>query len=252
MSSAAPNAPISISVLRTLHRIHRQLTDLRGRLARGPKQIAAAEANVQRCDGALAQIKTASKSLRMAVDQKQLQLKSIEDKIKDIRIKLNAASTNREYQAFLEQIAADEMAKSVLEDEILDVMEQSDAFLKNIADAEASLAAAKAKVAEVHATVAEQEPSLRSDIARLEAELKKEEAALPEDMCDMYQRVVRQKGEDALAAVENQFCTGCNQQVTLNLYSYIMLGKPMFCKNCGRLLYLPESAVSVDTASKGQ
>ena len=37
---------VGADVLRTLHRIHRQLTDLNGRLQRGPKQTRACEANV--------------------------------------------------------------------------------------------------------------------------------------------------------------------------------------------------------------
>ena len=37
---------ISADVLRELHRIHRQLADLRERLDRGPRQIRAREANV--------------------------------------------------------------------------------------------------------------------------------------------------------------------------------------------------------------
>ncbi len=74
----------------------------------------------------------------MAADQKQLQLKSSEDKVKDLRRKLNAAASNREYQALLEQIAADEMANSVLADEILEALEKIDAFQKNLAEADAA------------------------------------------------------------------------------------------------------------------
>ena len=137
MPSTPPN--IGTSVLRTLHRIHRQLSDLRERLQRGPKQIRAAEANVQHREELLTKTKAEAKSLRMAADQKQLQLKSGEDKVKDLRRKLNAAASNREYQALLEQIAADEMANSVLADEILEELEKIDAFQKNIAEAEAGL-----------------------------------------------------------------------------------------------------------------
>ena len=88
--------------------------------------------------------------------------------------------------------------------------------------------------------MAKQEPSLRADIARLEAELRRSEATLPSDIRELYRRIVRQKGEDALAVVENQCCGGCNQQVPLNLCSQVMLGQPVSCKTCGRLLYLPE------------
>jgi predicted nucleic acid-binding Zn-ribbon protein len=231
---------VDVSLLRTLHRIQRQLSDLRERLDRGPRQVRAAEANVKRLEEALADTKAQAKAHRVAIDQKQLQLKAGEEKIKDLRRKLNAAASNREYQALLEQIAADEMANSVLTDEILEALEESDSFNKNIADAEAALLAAKKKAEEVRGEVAQQEPLLKADLARLEAELRQSESGLPADVRELYMRVVRQRGDDALAAVENQCCGGCNQQVPINLCSQIMLGRPVSCKTCGRLLYMPE------------
>ncbi|MEN6450402.1 MAG: phospholipase [Thermoguttaceae bacterium] len=230
----------STSLLRVLHRIQRQLADLRERLDRGPRQIRAAEFNIKHRDDELIQAKAEAKTLRMTADQKQLQLKTGEEKVKDLRRKLNAASTNREYQALLEQIAADEMANSVMTDEILEAMEKADAFGANIVDAEATLAAAKQKAEQVRGEVAEQEPSLHADLTRLEAELRDAERGLPEDVKELYHRIVRQKGEEALAVVENQCCGGCNQRIPLNLLSRIMLGQPVACKTCGRLLYLPE------------
>ena len=38
-------AVVTAATIRTLHRIQRQLTDLRGRLAAGPKQIATGKAS---------------------------------------------------------------------------------------------------------------------------------------------------------------------------------------------------------------
>jgi uncharacterized protein len=238
MSSKPTN--IGTTVLRTLHRLHRQLSDLTERLDRGPKQIRAVEANVQHRESLLTQTKADAKKLRMAADNQQLQLRSNEDKVKDLRRKLNGATNNREYQALLEQIAADEMAKSVLEDEILEAMEKADAFHANIVEAEAALAAARQKADQVRNDVAKQLEPLQADLARVQAELQETEATLPHDIRDMYTRIVRQKGEDALAMVENQYCGGCNQQIQLNMLNQVMLGQPIFCKTCGRLLYLPE------------
>ena len=99
-------------------------------------------------------------------------------------------------------------------DEILEAMEKSQEYKDKIAQAEAELAAAKQKLEEVRAKVAEQEPLLTADIARLEAELKTAEASLPPEIRDPYQRVVKHLGEDALAPLENQYCGGCNQQIT--------------------------------------
>ena len=71
---------VSTSVLRDLHRIHRQLTDLRERLARGPKQVRAAETHVAHCENQLAAVEAETKALRVATDAKQVQLKGGEDK----------------------------------------------------------------------------------------------------------------------------------------------------------------------------
>lgn len=238
MTSSASN--IGTSVLRVLHRLQRQLTDVRERLERGPRQIRVAESHVQHCDTQLTTVKAEAKSIRVAADQKQLHLKTCEDKVKDLRHKLNAAASNREYQLLREQIAADEMANSVLADEILELFEKADEFQKNVAEADAALAAAKRKVEELRAEVAKAEPSLQTEVAQLETQLRQSESTLPDDIRDLYSRIVRQKGEDALAMIENQCCGGCNQQIPLNSCNLVMMGRPVACKTCGRLLYMPE------------
>jgi hypothetical protein len=81
---------------------------------------------------------------------------------------------------------------------------------------------------------------IKDDITRLEIELVDSEAALPENFKVDYERVVRNKGADALATVEDGVCTGCGQQITLNMQSELQLSKLIFCRSCGCLLYLPE------------
>ena len=56
---------VSASALRELHRIHRQLTDLRERADRGPKQIRARETNLTRLNEDLARLQAEAKSARV-------------------------------------------------------------------------------------------------------------------------------------------------------------------------------------------
>lgn len=237
-----PTVPnFTAEVLRKLHRIHRQLTDLTERLGRGPKQIRAREANVAQLEQTLAQVQAESKAFRVATDGKQLQLKSKEEKVKDLKSKLNQATSNREYQALKEQIAADEMANSVLADEILEALDKLEAFQHKIVEANTALAKSREELGRVKEEIGQREPLIRADVDRLQAELQETETALPEDIRDVYQRSVRQRGEDAMAPMSGDFCGGCNQQVPLNLQNSLRLNRPVFCKSCGRLLYLPES-----------
>jgi len=231
---------VDTSVFRTLHRIHRQLADLGERLARGPKQVRGAEAHLAHQEEQLAKVREEAKTLRMATDAKQVQLQGSEAKIKDWEGKLMSASSNREYQVLKDLIAAEKMTNSVLDDEILEGWERLEQFQDKIAEAEAGLAKAREKAQQTHAEVEQQKPLIEEDLRRLRAELGECEASLPAEIKEAYRRVVRQRGEDALAPVENECCSGCCQQVPLNVISEILLNRPMFCKTCGRLLYAPE------------
>lgn len=229
-----------LSVLNDLHRIHQQLFDLRERIERGPKQIRARQANVTQGEQKLVAAKTELQSARVTADQKQLQLKSGEIKIEDLRGKLNASQSNREYQALKDQIAASEMAGSVLQDEILETLEKIDLLKRNVGEAEQNLVKAKEELVKYEATVREQEAGLQSEYLRVEGNLDTTEAILPPEYRDAYQRAVKSKGADAMAVVENNSCTGCYQNLTANHFNELRLNKIVFCRSCGRILYLPE------------
>lgn len=229
--------------LRKLHRIHQQLGDLRERLERGPKQVAARRNAVVQLEEKLAQTRDQAKHARAGADSKELQLKSLENKIGDLQVKLNQAKSNREYQALEEQIAADQMAASVMADEILDAMERTDTIRNSIPVIEEQLQAARDDLAQNEVKVREQAAQLEGEVARLTTDLENTESVLPADGVERYRRVVRKMGPDAMAAVDNLSCTGCFSRVTNNIYNELKLGRLVYCPSCGRLLYLPEEPV---------
>jgi predicted nucleic acid-binding Zn-ribbon protein len=228
--------------LRTLHRIHRQLADLADQLAAGPRAVAVRTKQVESAEAKKTTAQDDVKKAKVAADQKQLQLKTSEAKIKDLETKLNACKTNREYQTLTEQIAADRMATKVLEDEILEALERVDTLKPTVPAAEGEVAAVKKALDEAKAKVAAETGRLESEVARVRAELETVERDLPDDVRDKYARIVKQKGADAMAPLEGQSCGGCFQQVTGNMVSDLMLGKIVACRSCGRLLYIPESS----------
>jgi predicted nucleic acid-binding Zn-ribbon protein len=182
---------VTAAALRELHRIHQRLADLRDRLERGPKQVRAREANVTQLEARLTEAKDRAKQMQIALDRKNLDLKSGEQKVVDLRVKLNGANSNREYQAFLEQIAAAEMAGSVLSDEILEGMEKIDQLNAATKEAEKNLASGKQELQKAKDTVESSAATIRTDVEALEAELAQAEKALPAELKADYQRVVR-------------------------------------------------------------
>lgn len=232
---------VSTTVLRELHRIHSQLSDLRDRLDRGPRRVQAHEANVAKQQEALEAAQDNVKQTKLMTDQKQLDLKSGENKILDLKAKLNGCSSNKEYQTLLEQIAAAEMANSVLADEILEAMEKADQLELVVVEEQSQVAAAEKERDKCRETVAAEAEVIRGDITRLEGELSNAEKELPGDFKTDYDRVIRGKGADGMSEVQDQVCLGCGKQITLNMQNDLLLSKPVFCKSCGCLLYIGES-----------
>lgn len=226
--------------LRTLHRIHRQVADLQDRLQRGPKQVKSAEALVKKAEADLATSKDVFRTAKMSCDEKNMQLKQREAKLLEVRGKLNAANSNREYQLLKDQIAADEQANSVLSDEILEALERLDVLQANIKEAESVLAKVREEEGKVRARVSEQQQMLETDLGKYTAELVAAEGLLVGDFKDNYLRLSKSMGVDSLAPVENETCGGCYQTLTAQIVDQLRLNKPVFCKSCGRLLYIPE------------
>ncbi len=231
---------ISAALLRTLHRLHSQLTDLRGRLERGPRQVMAHQASVAKLEEALAAAENHVKEARLAADRKQLDIKEQEAKIEKWGVQLNSASSNQEYQGLQEQIEAGKMAASVLEDETLELLGRIDELEEGVKKAKENLAAGQEEFAKVKQHVESTADTLRQEITRLEGDLVGSEKDLSGDVRADYERVVRQKGEDGLSPVEDGVCEGCGNQLTLNMQADLKLSKAVFCKSCGSLLYIPE------------
>ena len=123
--------------------------------------------------------KETHKRTRITIADKELSLKQREDHIQDIRARLNSCSSNKEYQAFMEQIAADEQANSVLSDEIIELLDRSTSDETAVKEAQQALERGEGELNSIRARVEGERSELESEVARIESELKDAETSLP-------------------------------------------------------------------------
>ncbi|OYP31154.1 zinc ribbon domain-containing protein [Rhodopirellula sp. MGV] len=224
-------------LLRRLHSLHLQVSDLESQLARGPRQIKASEAIVQQCEEDLDNARADVRSATMICDEKQLQLKSREDHIEQLKAKLNTAASNKEFNLLKEQIAADEQANSVQSDEILEGLERIDSLNEVVVEAEKVL---KSKIAEQEQHTKQVQTRLekvKSDLEYIREELAKAEKQVPASVKSEYVRLTSSRGDEALAAIEDDSCGGCNQMLTTHMIDRIRLGFLIECPACAAWLY---------------
>lgn len=225
--------------MKQLHDLRLKLREISDLIERGPRQILARKQLVDKKKEELESQRTRLKQIKMAADQKNLQLKTSESRIYDLTGKLNAAANNREYEALRTQIAADTMAKSVLEDEILEALEKVDSAQIDVKKHEQELVGVEAELQKVTADVQAKEAGLKEQAAALQAQVAEAEQILPPDIVPQYRRLVQAYGADALAQVINKSCSECYVSVTAQVYLELRSGKVRFC-TCGRLMYVAE------------
>ena len=226
--------------LKDLHELYLRLREVQDALDRGPRQVKARQQIVQQKQTDLEAHKQKQKSLKMAADQKSLQLKTNEAKILDLKSKLNQASSNKEYDILKNQVAADSMANSVLEDEILDSLEKVDQAQVQNQQLDKELATAKTEEARVAKEVSETAPKLQAQVVEIQASIAEVEKTLPGEVSALYRRLVQAHGSNAFAEVEGSTCTACYVSIPPQQLVILKTGQIVFCKTCGKLQYLKQ------------
>lgn len=224
--------------LRKLHALLTRLGKVREELASGPRQVKARETLMEKAEAELETKRDALKQAKAGADRKALDLKTNEAKIADLQAKLNAASSNKEFDVIKGQIEADTVANSVLEDEILEALETVDRLQIAVGEGEQQVTQTREERDKRAQEVATAESGLLSQAAELEAEVKEAEKVLSGDAATNYRRLVEAHGADALAAVDGTICTNCYVSITPQMRVGLNSGKVIFC-NCSRLLFVP-------------
>ena len=229
-------------LMEEIHNIQRQLSDLNSRLSRGPKMLKVQEDAANNVLAKLEKVRSEYHQLQQAARFKEEQLTQSENALKRRREQMQEAKNNKEFQALKLQIQADEAANGVLADETLESLEKAEKFAPNVAAVEADLQAIKDLLEKTASTIAEEKPVIEADIARCSERLSAAEQKIPKEFREIYTRMTRTMGgEQGMAKIsEGNYCGGCRQLIPINFVAQVIQGKPITCKSCGRLLYVPE------------
>ena len=225
-----------------IHQIQRQLSDLNSRLQRGPKMINAQEGAIRQISSRLEQTRAEHQKLLKFAKEKEQSFAQNEAALGRRKNQLHEAKNNKEFQALKLQIHADEAANAVMADETFEAMEKAEKFAPEIDKIVQELQAVKETLQKTTQHYAQEVPVIHADIERCHERLHEVEKGLPQEFREFYSRLTKvMGGEDALAPVsEQKFCGGCHQQIPINFIAQVIQGKPVTCKSCGRLLYVPE------------
>ena len=223
--------------LAELHAVHQDLARVRDALEKGPRQVRARRKAVATKEAEITGLKDKLTALKKLGDEKNLQLRSNEEKILGLRAKLNQADSNDVYKALESQIAADTAANAVLEDAILETLDRVDAGAAGVKEAEAERAQRQTDADAFEKQVAGKKAGLEAELAALQDRLTEAEKIIPAKLKVDYARLVQAHGPGSMARIDERVCSACSTTISPQQKVQLNMGEFVFCRNCGRLLY---------------
>jgi predicted nucleic acid-binding Zn-ribbon protein len=221
-------------------RIH-SLTEQKNRL---PELLASLDRQRAESKEELDKAKEALQAAQRNKRDRDKDLEAGAQKVEKLRARTSEIKNNKEYQALLKEIETAEQENKTIEDDILFLMEKSDA-------AAAAITAAEKKAAEDAAAIAAEQKEHEEAVEKIEEELRafeqqRKETALRVEpsVLAQYRKLLASKAGSAIAEARSESCSGCYMSIPPQVFVNVKKNESIItCPHCGRILYYKETIV---------
>jgi predicted nucleic acid-binding Zn-ribbon protein len=241
-----------------VHRVDRQLRDLRSRLRAAEKFLNEQQKGLGQIETQRSALESQLRQAEAASAERESEAERIQARIDHLREQMNSAKTNKEYKALLTEVNTFKADKGRVDEEGIELLTKVDELKATLAEMD-SKRSDRTKVRDV----AQQERDGRaSEIQERVNELERERSRLvgdvPADVLSLYDGLVAQLDDEAMAPVEEQdrkrheySCSACMMSIPVESISTLLGGADKICRcvSCGCILYIePELAEEVHAA----
>ncbi|SHK06924.1 zinc ribbon domain-containing protein [Tepidibacter formicigenes] len=127
--------------------------------------------------------------------------------------------------------------KESIENEVIEVMGKIDIYTRELNKYKHKLNLIEEKIEKLESQIEEKIRLYDKKLLEIQKNIKHIRNNIDTEILQKYD-LVRKKHKNALVAVINQACSGCNLGVYLNTMDALALKGVVECENCGRLLYI--------------
>lgn len=216
-----------------------KIAALRKDIANIPKLVEHAKTRLKGDLEAAAKLKEEIRANEIVMKGLDLDIQTRQNTIDRLKTQQFETRKNEEFRALGAEVERYQREVNTLEDKQLGFMEIGENQRKRLKELEAALAKTQEVVDKELGLLEERKKVEERQIAELEKEKATFVQRVPEDVLSIYTRLLKNKGDAALAALENGQCKGCHMKVTsANILKVKAEQEITHCTNCGRILYL--------------
>ena len=228
-----------IEVLIRLQSISNELIKLNRNKEYRYDDIADSKKNIKGKEKALDDGVKELKSFQVGMDNKELELKGIEGEIDKFKVQLNQIKNNKEYSALKSEIGLKEADKSIIEDEVLKMLDGLDGERNKVNELKNDVKQDEIKLSQLTKAIEDDIKSIDEEIKTVVARRDGLVETLEKGPKHHFQRLIKSTDGVAIAEVLNNACQRCFYTVPPQTINQLLSGKELvFCLSCGRILYL--------------
>ncbi len=164
-----------------------------------------------------------------------------EAKRRTLEGRLASTSVPREAQAMSHEIDGIKARQSVLEDELIEIMEAVEPLDSTLAAGRDTASGLEERLAAARTTLAGAEAAVDRELADAVGSRASAAAPIPTALLDRYERLRAKLGGVAVATLDGARCTGCNLLLPTLELERVRAAAPdviVECEQCGRILVL--------------
>lgn len=180
------------------------------------------------------------KGRQLEVERKKLELDAgtRRDSISRLKTQQYETRKNEEFRAMGNEIERYELEIRRIEDQELELMDQSEKVKVEIGAEEKHSSAARDSVARQVADLGEKGAALEARLQELLKDREQLASGMDEDVLNRFERLFSSKGDAAIVPLIHEVCTGCHMKVTTQTAVRVRAAKEVAsCEQCGRILY---------------
>ena len=158
--------------------------------------------------------------------------------MKKLNIQLYQLKTNKEYETMQHEINGLKADCSVLEEEIIKLMDEVEEAESNIANEQKQLEEKQQQVDSEIKKIEDEIKSIERELVKEEEKRKQIAVEVDPKILSNYERILEVKDGLAIVPVVNNSCGGCYMQLPPQVINEIKLkNEIIYCQICSRILY---------------
>ncbi len=229
----------SIEVLKRVQEVDGEIYRVKRELTFIPESIWEIARAFEAEKSRMAELESQVKQVQLRQKQKEGELSEKEVLIRKYDTQLTQVKTNKEYAALQQEIASLKADNSMLEDEIIAILDEVERVQKEVREERERLARVEKESKEKEGELNQQTETLKQEAVGLAAKRQEIINQVPPETRELYDKIIEKKEGLALVPVEGETCSACRIEIRPQLLNELHLKESLIvCENCSRILYI--------------